>query len=757
VRPVAQVIAEETIEGEVTAQPFETRDHQIEGWDALWCARAQGAGRALVHLATGGGKTTLSAVDLMKYREECALMNTPVIPRALYVSHKREINDQAAETMRRFMPDLEEHFFDTRKANNRPEADITYAPIQSLYSKLDTFDPDEFEYIIWDEAHHLPAETYNKVLEYFNPLFEYALTATPDRADGKDIRDYFGEAIFSKGLAEGIAEGWLAEVDYHIVFDKAIKDEVKAGFHPKTLKEIKELFEKKASPEALAESIQEEIEKLGLENPKTMVLCESIEEADEMASLLGGVSYHSGTSDRPEVLKDFKQGRKRIITAKDMFNEGVDVPDVKVVIFLRATASDAVFLQQLGRGLRKIPGKDKLFVLDFVANVERIAKVRELSKAIQQRAQELGDIELSERGDGAEQDGLHIHSRHGDFDFDTLAVDLLEKWGVLRGQAVPNQLNELSDKELVALALSLKPSEALHCPEIEDLSARREFVSLQTIYKRFGSLSEFQKACGFEILDRIDSSISDGDLITLARHISPSAPLTPSEIIGLSKEGRFLSAGAIRRRFGSIDDFQLACGFKIKDLHSLSNEELITLALQLKPGGVLTQDEINQLSRDKQFLSQSTIYKRFGSLSEFQKACGLDKTMTQQDLIDRALAISPQRPLSENQIGQLSKDGDFPSKSTIRKLFGNLSAFQTACGFEVKQKVQNSLSQANAEDLIVLAQQLSPGRPMQKREMEALSAEGKFVSANKIQSAFGSIAAFQRACGFDVTDRRRAT
>lgn len=442
VHPVANLV--HTEDGQ-PVPPFEVRDHQVEVLARQWQAREEGRNRILGHLATGGGKTTDWAIDEMKYREECAQLDVPMVPRSLYVSPKHEINKQAAKRLLRFMPDADISFFDTKKADSRPEADFTFATIQSLHSKLHTFDPEDFENIFWDEAHHLEAKTFKAVLEYFRPLFESAATATIERMDGKDIRDYWGEVIYSKGLPDGIAEGWLADVDYHIIFDKAVKEEVAKGFHPKTLKEIEELFKKKVSAEALAESIREEISRLGLEDPKMMIFCESIEEANEMAELLGGKSYHTYSEDTDQILSDLKSGKIRVVTARDKFNEGVDVPDVEVIVFLRATKSGPLFEQQLGRGLRRIAGKDRVHVLDFVANIERIAKVRELSGLVQRHAHECGDEEAFEETVARGGGGLTVRSKHSEFDFDSVAVDLLERWERLRLPDAPDGYMSLNE------------------------------------------------------------------------------------------------------------------------------------------------------------------------------------------------------------------------------------------------------------------------------------------------------------------------
>lgn len=439
VRPVLHVVAEDAQAVEQPQQEFELRDYQVDAWANLDIAREEGRTRALGNLATGLGKTFVAAVDVMRYREWCAAQDPPMYPRILYVSHQKDINEQAAKTFRAVMPDADISFLGSNK-KQVAQPELEFATIQWLYQNLDLFDPQDYEYIIWDESHHLEAETFKAVRDHFDPLFEHAITATVERMDGKDIQDYFGAPLYQKKLAEGIAEGHLADIDYHIVFDKAVKDRFESGFNPKTLEEIKELFDEKPPRDAIARNIEEEIERLGLVDPKTIVFCDSIDEAEEMAELLRGKAYHSRSEDHRDILPDFRSGRLRRITARDMLNEGVDIPDAELIVFLRSTKSSTIFEQQLGRGLRKVPGKDKVYVLDFVANVERITKMRELGRALQRRASELGQGDVSEdtvvQGDHeADRANLHIHTPHGDFDFDKIAVDILDKLGSLRPSA----------------------------------------------------------------------------------------------------------------------------------------------------------------------------------------------------------------------------------------------------------------------------------------------------------------------------------
>jgi len=462
-RPVLRTLTEaEPVELEdEPVNEFEIREYQLEAWTSVWDARHQGQKRALVHLATGLGKTSVAVFDVIKFREECLSQEPATDPRILFVSHMNDISEQAEERFTHYIPELDTAFFDTQKA--MPDTSATFATFQSIYSQLDRFDPKLFDYIIYDEAHHSEAETFRAVREHFDPSFELALTATPDRTDEQDIREYFGNPVYSKGLPEAIAEGWLADVDYHIVFDDIVKQLMDEGFDPTTLKDFHELFTVHPRNEVIARNILEERNKIGLDTAKTIVFCEDMAHAEEMAELLGGVAYHSGIkkAERKTILKDFRTDANQVICTVDMFNEGVDIPDARLIVFLRSTQSGIIFEQQLGRGLRKTIGKNKVSILDFVANIERIQKVRELSKSIKDNTpggmQGEGYITDDEGNNILEssetEGGLRIFSQHGYFDFDRLAVDLLKKWGELKSMSdIPDNLVSINS---VAVALGV--------------------------------------------------------------------------------------------------------------------------------------------------------------------------------------------------------------------------------------------------------------------------------------------------------------
>jgi len=407
---------------------IETRDYQIEAWAALQQRRAEGRKRALVHLATGLGKTSVAAVDVFHYLKE----EKPGA-KVLFVSHMTDISQQAQKTFSFVNPDLKTDLF----RGKIKDVDVTFATFQALYknNKLDTIDPNQFSYIIWDEAHHIEAETFSAVRKHFVSDFQLGLTATPERADGRDIFNYFGNPVFTKSLADGINDGWLSAIDYHIVFDEAIKKAMNDKFELKSLKDIRELFAIRSRNEVISEEVLQRRHKIGLDKAKTIVFCQNISAAVEMAALLGGEVYHSDVNadERISIMKRFKTGALQVICTVDMFNEGIDIPDARLVVFLRSTSSRTIFEQQLGRGLRKAPGKDSVTVLDFVANVERINFVRELGH----RVAAAGSARAGQGGHGAVlpkdfADPNAFGFTLSNFEFEDQVIELMERYDTIK-------------------------------------------------------------------------------------------------------------------------------------------------------------------------------------------------------------------------------------------------------------------------------------------------------------------------------------
>lgn len=429
---------------------IEIRDYQIEAWSKLQKRRTLGRKRALVHLATGLGKTSVAAVDTLHYLKEENLAG-----RVLFVSHMNDISYQARNTFLFVNPDFTTSVF----RGKLKDVEVTFSTFQALHRKLDEIDPSHFSYIIWDEAHHIEAETFSAVRKHFTPQFELGLTATPERADGRDILNYFGHPIFTKSLSDGINDGWLSSVDYHIVFDEAIKKAMNEKFEINTLKEIKELFAIRSRNEIISHEVLSRRHEIGLDKAKTIVFCHNIAAATEMAALLGGEVYHSDVSadGRQDVMRRFKNGALQVICTVDMFNEGIDIPDARLVVFLRSTSSRTIFEQQLGRGLRRAPGKDKVTVLDFVANVERINFVRELGRHVARNPGTSGgsysrSVTSLEPGMMASTTSFSYNT----FEFEDQVIELMDRYDAIKGveylttDEVVAKYNELGSIQMVA-------------------------------------------------------------------------------------------------------------------------------------------------------------------------------------------------------------------------------------------------------------------------------------------------------------------
>lgn len=339
-------------------------DIQVEALRALHDTRGRGQRRGLVVLATGLGKTFLSAFDFLQMGGE----------RALFVAHREEILHQAKEAWARIFPEKTVGILGTGR--HERDADLLFASVQTLARKthLSTFPTDHFDYVVVDEFHHAAAATYRKVLGYFTPRFLLGLTATPDRLDGASLLALCDDnLVFRRDLLHGIGSHLLVPFSYF-----GVRDEV--DFAPIPWRSGR--FDSSALTEAVAtqsraEQALREYRRRAWpdETRRTLAFCVSTAHADFMAKFFrdAGVpaaAVHSGPTSAPraESLRRLKAGELEVICAVDVFNEGLDVPDINTVLMLRPTESPVIFLQQLGRGLRRCDGKARLVVVDFIGN-----------------------------------------------------------------------------------------------------------------------------------------------------------------------------------------------------------------------------------------------------------------------------------------------------------------------------------------------------------------------------------------------------
>ena len=343
---------------ELPTQPVAPRPIQTEALAALERTRADGFDRAFVVMATGLGKTWLAAFDSAR----------PEFRRVLFVAHREEILRQSRDVFRRVRPDADLGLF--MGDEKTVDAKTIFASVQTLHRHLGRFDPTEFDYLVIDEFHHAAAVTYRRVLRHFKPDFLLGLTATPERRDGADLLALCGDnPVFDCGLAEGIRRNELSPFHYWGIADVTDYAPIpwRSGrFDPETLATAIETRER------AAKALSEWRDKGG---GPTLAFCSSISHAQFMreffvAEGVRSAAVYSGEDSDPRhrSVADLQSGAIEVLFAVDVFNEGVDIPEVETVLMLRPTDSPVVFLQQLGRGLRRTEGKASLRVIDFVGN-----------------------------------------------------------------------------------------------------------------------------------------------------------------------------------------------------------------------------------------------------------------------------------------------------------------------------------------------------------------------------------------------------
>lgn len=353
---------------ELRLEPFQERLlEQIES------ARRRGRHRNLLVAATGTGKTVMAAVDYARLRQRLDRS------RLLFVAHREEILDQARSTFR-FA--LREPSFGEKWVGGRTPSDFqhVFASIQSLStSGIDHIDPQAFDVVIIDEFHHAAANSYTKLLEHVRPQELLGLTATPERADGQSILHWFDDRITAElRLWDAIDQQRLVPFHYFGIHDGLDLKEVPwrrgIGY------DLARLSSVYTSNDAWVRTVIKQLcDYVGdVHSMRALGFCVSVAHARFMAQRFAaaGISAVAVTGETPEderreALARLRDGKVNVVFSVDLFNEGVDVPAVDTVLMLRPTESATIFLQQLGRGLRRARGKSVCTVLDFIGQHRR--------------------------------------------------------------------------------------------------------------------------------------------------------------------------------------------------------------------------------------------------------------------------------------------------------------------------------------------------------------------------------------------------
>jgi superfamily II DNA or RNA helicase/HKD family nuclease len=348
---------------ENTVQP---NSMQVKAIANLNLLRQKGEDRALVIAATGTGKTYMSAFDAQQFSPN----------RLLFIVHREDILHRAAESFKRVLGDRLDTGILSGTRHNRT-AKYLFATIQTLLNHYESFSPEEFDYIVIDESHHAMAEGYQRVLDHFKPKFLLGMTATPERMDGYGLFSYFKNNVaLEVRLFDAIDQNLVCPFHYFGVVEAE-------GIDLSDLKDqqIDELAQR-LSTHSRVEYILEQIELYGFAGKKLKALgfCASVKHAQFMAKEFNDRGIKSvvlsGEDDveyRIRMINELENESDplSVIFTRDVFNEGIDIPSLNMVLMLRPTNSPIIFIQQLGRGLRRIKNKEFVTVIDFIGNYKK--------------------------------------------------------------------------------------------------------------------------------------------------------------------------------------------------------------------------------------------------------------------------------------------------------------------------------------------------------------------------------------------------
>lgn len=360
-------------------QRYTLLPHQKQILDKLRVEREdRGNFKNLIVAATGTGKTVISAFDYQEFAR------THSRARILFTAHREEILRQSLNAYRSVLQDA--NFGTLWVGANRPqeasEYEHLFVSISMFNSRFEEFfallDSDFYDYIVIDEAHHSQADSYRKLFDHFQPQLLVGLTATPERMDGKDLRPDFGNRISAEiRLPQALQAGLLTPFQYLCISDDTdLSDDSLWSGQKYNIERLADKLCAKTRAQLIVDALHKYL--ADEYTCRALCFCVNKRHADFMAEQLRlyGFNAQSLTSDTPaderkQLAKDLREGTLHYLCVVDIFNEGVDIPEVDTVLFLRPTESLTIFLQQLGRGLRLSAGKTELTVLDFVAQANR--------------------------------------------------------------------------------------------------------------------------------------------------------------------------------------------------------------------------------------------------------------------------------------------------------------------------------------------------------------------------------------------------
>jgi superfamily II DNA or RNA helicase len=481
------------VRGSEIGRRIKPREYQVEVIQQALEQFDAGKRKLLIEMATGLGKTYTVALLIKQLLERAGGGQ-----RVLFIAHQIEILLQSVTAFKNVLG-LGSYSFSACFAGSRPEnTDLVFASFDTLYGQLAELATSSFDYVIVDEAHHTPARTYASVVEHFQPRLLIGLTATPWRTDNKSVSGFFGGADSHIGrydLIWGLQNKKLAFPKYLVLLDDIDQDRIdqlESGLSVSDLD--KRLFLHKKDQEVVR-LIEATIEQKQLNNVKGIVFCRNIR---HLRHLLGffqpgtATSVHSRMQDgeRRENIRQFREGDLKYILVCDLFNEGIDIPETNLLVFMRYTGSKTVWLQQLGRGLRKTNNKDCVHVLDFVGSLDRIKDVQQLVKAV---------VRSKPRKMLTEGDLDEVRDDQHDLHDDTIEVTYSQSAARVL-ELIERLKYRLNSREEMIEQLRRHQNITGTVPSIEALESSLEDLSVDQVATHFDSYQGYlQAAFGWDI------------------------------------------------------------------------------------------------------------------------------------------------------------------------------------------------------------------------------------------------------------------
>jgi superfamily II DNA or RNA helicase len=346
---------------------FKPNSMQEEALESLRDLRANGANKAILISATGTGKTILVAFDVKEYNPK----------RFLFLAHREQLLNQAEESFREILGcNIDTGILSGTKRNFDSKYLFSTMNMMAKESIQKQFDPDSFDYIVIDEAHRAAANSYKAILSYFKPKFLFGMTATPNRTDAKEVLSLFDYNIALRiNLQRAMREDLLCPFHYFGISEIYINEQLLSDNN--TINDLED--------DERVKHIIDKIEFYGFsgDRVKGLIFCSRVDEAEKLSSKFNKRGYRTqalsgknSDTDRFDAIVKLEEDKISMpqldyIFTVDVFNEGVDIPSVNQIVLLRSTESSLVFIQQLGRGLRKFYNKEFVVIIDFIGNYEK--------------------------------------------------------------------------------------------------------------------------------------------------------------------------------------------------------------------------------------------------------------------------------------------------------------------------------------------------------------------------------------------------